>query len=88
MENNIINCTGNWLVDNYSETWSYKYFFKEDFGCRYFEVLKDNKVLITSAIDGETISTISSEEFKEEFGNDRFLNVLYYKTHFKNIGFL
>ena len=42
MVNSIERCTGNWFVENKSETWSYRYFYPQDFGCRLFELTKDN----------------------------------------------
>ena len=87
MENSIERCTGNWFIENKSKTWSYRYFYPQDFGCRLFELTKDNKILITNTLDNfEPIDIISIEKFKENFGDRVFLNALYYKVHFPSVG--
>lgn len=86
-KSDFVKCTGNWFVENKSETWSYRYFYPQDFGCRLFELTKDNKVLITNTLDNlKLIDIISIEKFKENFGNKIFFNALYYKIYFSNIG--
>lgn len=88
MEESIEKCTGNWMIENIEYVWTFKYFFLSDWGCRFFEIDPNlNLIIITSAIDNTVIKTISIDEFKSNFGDKVFLNTLYYKVRFPNVGF-